>query len=162
MDVHEVARVFQDLMQTGKIRAFGVSNFSPSAISLLQSEINISANQIECSLTHFEPMLDGSLDFQIQNKLVTMAWKPLGDIVNSSSERGARLRSVIDETARKYECSPSQLAIAWLCQHPAQIVPVIGTTSVERMEQAVVATEIKLEIEDWFKLLETSQGHKVP
>ncbi|MCB0337895.1 MAG: aldo/keto reductase, partial [Bdellovibrionales bacterium] len=63
--------------------------------------------------------------------------------------------------SEKYELTPEQLMVAWLSTHPAKIVPVLGTTSVERIEMAYHARSIQLETEDWFQLLEASRGFKV-
>jgi predicted oxidoreductase len=39
---------------------------------------------------------------------------------------------------------------------------VLGTTTKERLTQATEAAKIDLELEDWFLILEASQGHEVP
>jgi predicted oxidoreductase len=39
---------------------------------------------------------------------------------------------------------------------------VVGTTNKTRLKQAIEATKIELELEDWFLILVASQGHKVP
>ena len=40
--------------------------------------------------------------------------------------------------------------------------PVVGTTSIQRIENAIAALEIELELIDWFLLLKASQGNEVP
>ena len=47
-------------------------------------------------------------------------------------------------------------------KHPSGVHPVVGTTTKERLQQAVAATKINLETEDWFLILTAAQGHKVP
>ena len=62
----------------------------------------------------------------------------------------------------KYSATEDQLLLAWILKHPAQVHPVVGTTNKERLAYAMEATKIDLTLEDWFILLEASQGHKVP
>jgi predicted oxidoreductase len=52
--------------------------------------------------------------------------------------------------------------LAWILQHPSGVLPVVGTTSKTRLENAIKALDISLELEDWFTLLVECQGHKVP
>jgi predicted oxidoreductase len=51
--------------------------------------------------------------------------------------------------------------LSWLFRHPARIVPVIGTTRMERVRDAVQSKEIELSAEEWFMLLRASAGHEV-
>jgi predicted oxidoreductase len=68
----------------------------------------------------------------------------------------------LDSLCQKYNCSEDQLLLAWLLSHPSKIYPVVGTTSTERMEKALQASTVNLELTDWFLLLEASQGKVVP
>src|SRR4030095_1802792 len=63
MDRHEVAAAFDQLHREGKVGEFGVSNFSPSQVALLQSAWSrpLIVNQIELSLTALAPLMDGTL-----------------------------------------------------------------------------------------------------
>jgi predicted oxidoreductase len=47
-------------------------------------------------------------------------------------------------------------------KHPAGILPVVGTTTPERLKDAMAATKIDLSLEDWFTLTEASWGHRFP
>ncbi|WP_082693694.1 aldo/keto reductase [Aquitalea magnusonii] len=59
MDPDEVAAAFASLKQSGKVRHFGVSNFSPSQFALLASRTPLLTNQLEASLLHTAPLFDG-------------------------------------------------------------------------------------------------------
>ena len=61
-----------------------------------------------------------------------------------------------------YDATEDQLLLAWILKHPAGIIPVVGTSDKQRLSNAMKATEIKLELEDWFLILAACQGHKVP
>lgn len=162
MQPGEMAEAARRLLQSGKIKRFGVSNFTPSQVALLETSIPVSGNQVEFSLTHLDPMYDGTFDDCISNKRTAMAWSPLGVYFKEKSGRTERIKTVMEPLMEKYDVDASQLLLAWILRHPAKVHPVIGTTNKKRMEMAAKAGEIALELQDWFALLVASQGHDVP
>ena len=91
-----------------------------------------------------------------------MAWSPLGSVFREDNEQTRRIHKQLGELMDKYNATEDQLLLAWIMKHPAGIHPVVGTTNKTRLEQAVEASKIDLEVEDWFLILVASQGHKVP
>jgi predicted oxidoreductase len=162
MDPEEVAAAFASLRDSGKVRAFGVSNFTPSQIKLIESAVPVEAHQFECSLTAEKALWDGTLDDCIIGSRMAMAWSPLGGYFRESNERIERIRTCMGPLCKKYDASETQLLLAWLLRHPAGIHPVVGTTRPERLKESREALSIELELEDWFAMLQASQGHKVP
>ncbi len=162
LDVEIVTETIQKLQRQGKIKAFGVSNFTPSQIALLEKEIKVSWNQIECSLTHEIPMFDGTLDFMATQSIGAMSWSPLGSYFKENNSQTARIKKCMNSLCEKYNCSEDQLLLSWLVSHPSKIYPVVGTTSIQRIENAIGALRIEIELTDWFLLLEASQGNEVP
>ena len=158
----EVTKAIQKLQKQGKIKEFGVSNFSASQIALLESEIPVSANQVEFSLTHHNPMYDGTFDDCIAKKRSAMAWSPLGKFFREKDEQVDRIAKAFAQLGEKYDANESQLLLAFIMKHPANVHMVIGTTNKERLEASVRAQKIDLELEDWFLLLEASNGYEVP
>lgn len=159
----EVASAIEHLKQQGKILQFGVSNFLPHQVDMLIKHIPIEYNQIEISILHLPAFSNGSLDNCLQHQIVPMAWAPLGGgILNDDNH--PRFRSIIGTAttlAEKYETGVNEILLAWLYKHPSGILPVIGTTKIERLIQAKIASSIQLEREDWFRLLAASTGEEV-
>lgn len=162
MEPFEMAEALQQLIDSGKVKQVGVSNFTPSQVALLEKAIPVTANQVEFSLTHDEPMYDGTFDDCIANKRLAMAWSPLGNFFREKNDRTKRIKKVMGPLMEKYGADESQLLLAWILRHPANIYPVIGTTSKERITLSAKVAEMKLELQDWFALLVASQGHDVP
>ncbi|SDQ11196.1 aldo/keto reductase [Flagellimonas zhangzhouensis] len=162
MDPAEIAAAADELLSSGKIKAFGVSNFTPSQVAMLEKEIPVSGNQVEFSLTHDAPMYDGTFDDCIANKRLAMAWSPLGDLFREDNEQTQRIKKAMKPLLDKYDANESQLLLAWILKHPAKVHPVIGTTNKERIIESAAAAKIDLELQDWFSLLVASQGHDVP
>jgi len=161
MNPAEIAEAVQKLLKDGKILHVGVSNFTPPQTDLLKKHIPIAANQVECSITHTQPMFDGSLDHMISNNIAPMSWSSLGSVYKKDDERTRRITRVLDTLSKKYSATTDQLLLAWLLKHPAKIRPVIGTATPERISLAAKSVDINLELEDWFLLLEASEGHPV-
>ena len=162
MEPETIANAIASLKASGKVRQFGVSNFTPSQIRLIESAVPVQAHQFECSLTAREALFDGTLDDCITSGRLAMAWSPLGSYFGAESEAKNRIAECLVDLRKKYEASDDQLLLAWLLKHPAAIHPVVGTTRGPRLTDAVAALEIDLDREDWFALLVAAKGHKVP
>lgn len=162
MHADEISEAITQLKKQGKIVDFGLSNFTPSQTNLITSKNTIIVNQIEVSLTQFSSMLNGSLDYMQAHNIMPMAWSPLGSYFKEETDKNNRIKAELVHLCKKYNATESQLLLAWLYKHPAKIIPVIGTTNTQRIEEANQAQFISLETEDWFSLLVASQGHKVP
>lgn len=162
MQANEIAEAVDLLKKQGKIIDFGVSNFAPSQMELLGLRTDIDVNQIEFSLTQHSAMHDGTLDYMQTCGIRSMAWSPLGSVFKEDTEQTRRIHKQLGTLLEKYNATEDQLLLAWIMKHPSGIHPVIGTTSSKRISDAVLATKIDLELEDWFHILVASQGHKVP
>ena len=162
MHPDEVSEAIRLLQTQGKIKQFGVSNFTPSQVELISKNVEVSVNQIEFSLSSHSPMYDGVLDQMIHENITPMAWSPLGSVFRENTEQTQQITSALEGMTTKYNATIDQLLLAWILKHPANIRPVIGTTNEKRIANAAKSATITLDIEDWFILLEASQGHKVP
>lgn len=162
MNPVEIAEVINELKEQGKLRTFGVSNFTTSQVSLLKKYINIDHHQVEISLTNIDSFNNGVLDQCIMENIEAQSWSPMGNgIFTDKSEQNLRILFTAEELATKYNVSVNEILLAFLYIHPAGIVPVIGTTKFERIEQAKNSMQIELTREDFYKLLAASTGHEV-
>jgi len=161
MQPDEIAEAVEKLKIEGKILDFGVSNFTPSQSNLIETKTKINYNQIEFSITHLEPMLDGSLDHMQANRITPMCWSPLGTVFRNDNEQSQRILKVTNELAAKYGAPNDILFLAWILKHPAGILPVCGTSDKNRLAQLMKATTIEMELQDWFMLWTASTGNPV-
>lgn len=162
MEPNEIMEAIAKLGQEGKIKSFGVSNFTTSQVELISSEVPVEVNQIEFSLTQNKALFDGKLDQMMVKKMTPMAWSPLGEVFKNDTEQTRRIHKCLGSLLEKYSATEDQLLLAWILKHPANIHPVVGTTNQIRIKEANKALQINLELEDWFSILVASQGHKVP
>lgn len=157
----EIAEAVFQLKKEGKIRQFGVSNFTPSHIKMIETIIPVEGNQVEFSLTANAAIDDGSLDDCITNKRLAMSWSPLGSYFKEANSQTKRIKKVLKNLCAKYDATEDQLLLNWVLRHPAKVYPVVGTATPERLALAMKAMQIEMELEDWFILLEAARGHQV-
>lgn len=169
LDPDAVAAAVGELRAAGKLDHIGVSNFTPSQLSMLASRLDtpIVTNQVELHPLHLAPFLDGTLDQCIERRIAPMAWSPTagGSLFRddfSDHGAGGRVRKKLAELAGKYDASTDQIIYAWLLGHPARIVPVLGTNRPERIASAARAMDIDLDIQDWFGIWSAATGTEVP
>lgn len=164
LDADEVAEAFARLQQQGKVRAFGVSNFTPRQFELLNSRYPLVTNQIECSPLHLAPLHDGTLDQAQQLRLRPMIWSPLagGRLFSAHDAAAQAVRAAMEPLAEQHGVSLTTLALAWLMRHPSRPIPVIGSRRTEAAAQAMAATRLRLSAEDWTRIWQAGAGHEVP
>lgn len=160
LDADELAATLEALVAEGKVRALGVSNFLPGQADLLQARLALplAAHQLEASLWHPAPLLDGTLDHAQTRGMRVMAWSPLGGGRAPLPALGAALEA----SGTALGLTPAQVALAWLARHPARVLPVVGTGRLDRLREAVAAMGCLLDREAWFGLLEAATGRPVP
>jgi predicted oxidoreductase len=163
IDTEEVGFAVATLLDQGKIKSFGLSNFLPHQVDSIMRFAPVEANQVQCSITHTDAMYDGTLDQAKQLNVEPMAWSPLGSLFKNVQDPSvARIREAAVDLLDKYDTDLAGLALAFLAKHPSKISPVVGTTKLDRLADAKKGFETELELEDWFILLEAAKGARVP
>jgi len=159
MDISIIADNIKRLIKSGKIKSFGVSNFTANQMDMFKGKVEVLYNQINLSLTHLDHMFDGTLEYMKANDILPMAYSPLGSYFK---EDNGKIKDVVDKLKNKYGCTDYQLLISWLLKHPSKVYPVIGTTKSDRIESTLKSLKIEIDLIDWFELLEASVGKRVP
>jgi predicted oxidoreductase len=184
VEPEEVARAFDDLLASGKVRYFGVSNHNPAQIELLQSFVRqpLVVNQLELSLAHPHLInegvlvnmlaesrghVTGILDYCRLKGILVQAWAPVanGRLIDphlAETEPVKQTAILISQLAKKKGVSREAVAIAWLLRHPAGIQPILGSTKSERVLAACQADQVVLSREEWYSLFTTARGGPVP
>lgn len=170
LDADEVAGAFAQLRRAGKVAHFGVSNFSPAQVSLLRARLDepLVANQVEINIYRLDALTEGILDQCQQLSLAPQAWSPLAGIVHQgwgvapAAEIRSRIAAEIGKQAERFGCDPWVVMLAWLLRHPAGIMPIVGSTSADRIDAATCAVDIDYDRDSWYRLLEARLGAPVP
>ncbi|TGK42296.1 aldo/keto reductase [Leptospira andrefontaineae] len=166
MNADEIAKVFKSLKQSGKVLHFGVSNFTPSQFSLLQSRLDfpLVTNQLEFHPFYTDPLVNGVFDQAQELGIRPMIWSPTagGRVFQPKTEQEIVLYKTLEELARKKSTTIDAVLFSWYLFHPAQLVPVLGTNDPDRIRSATKSFQIQLEREEWFQILEAGTGKRVP
>ena len=183
MDPSEVAEAFDELQTAGKVRHFGVSNFNPQQIELLQSvtDQRLLIDQLQFGLKH-TGMIDfglhtnmtddrsvnhdgGLLDYLRLKKMTIQTWSPFqygtfaGTFINN--EQFPKLNAELAKLADKYGVSKNAIAVAWILKHPANMQVLIGTMNPQHIQDSVAGSDITLTNQEWYDLY-LAAGNTLP
>ncbi|MHC1739478.1 MAG: aldo/keto reductase family oxidoreductase [Anaerolineaceae bacterium] len=185
-DGAEIASAFETLKSSGKVRYFGVSNQNRFQMEYLQSFLPdpLVANQLQMSLLHngfaeagisfnqhsptYPDGWEGVLEYCRLKGVSLQAWSPLdrGALVGGDTSKltasARKTAALVKEYAESFGVPPDAVALAWLLKHPAQIVPVIGTTRPERLSACARSLEVELSREQWYTLFAAARGNEMP
>ncbi|MGI9274552.1 MAG: aldo/keto reductase [Endozoicomonas sp.] len=167
MDADEISEAFSELKDSGKVKHFGVSNFTAHQFDLVSSRLPfpLVTNQVEISPMRLDTMFDGTLNHCQRLKIAPMAWSPLagGRLFTGDDEQSVRVREALRRVGEQLGgYTLDQVALAWLIRHPANILPVLGSGRLERIQSAAKALELDMNRQQWFDILTASMGHDIP
>ena len=179
----EVAKAFDYLKSSGKVRHFGVSNQNPYQMKLLQKALDmpLCANQLQFGVMH-TPMIQsginvnmcnesgvnrdgGVLDFCRLNDITIQPWSPMqygffkGCFIDN--EKFPELNKTLGRIGDKYDVSKTTMAFAWILRHPANMQLIAGTMNPEHLTQICKASDITLSRSEWYEIYR-SAGHMLP
>lgn len=162
MDHHETGKYLDGLIAAGKVRSVGVSNFKLHDWTLLQSAMSntLVTNQIELSVTAHDGFTNGDVAYLQERNVPIMAWSPLGGgaLMTGTGPVQDALQSVADA----HGVDTGAVAVAWLLAHPAQIMPVMGTNNISRINSLSDALKVKMDRQTWYEIYTAALGNEVP
>ncbi len=176
-----------DLVQAGKIRSVGVSNFNSEQMrrahdALEKRGIPLAVNQVQYSLLHRNIETDGVLDVAKELGITLVAWSPLARgilsgrfhkdperLKNTPFARRMMMRrelvrtqpliAVLEDISMNYDATPAQVALNWLIHFQGdRVVAIPGASKVEQAEQSAAAMNFVLSGEDMDRLDEVSRA----
>jgi predicted oxidoreductase len=185
VEPEEVARAFDDLHQSGKVRWFGVSNHTAAQIELLRQPLRqpIVTNQVAFNMLHTHmlnegivfnqdnPLLarnEGTIEYCRLHNITLQAWGPLawGQLTGREQEnplpKVVEAAAVVQELARQKGVSGEAILVAWVLRHPAKIQAIIGTTNPGRIAASCQANGVELSRREWYRLFIAGRGEQLP
>ena len=169
-DPDDVSAVFANLHASGKVAAFGLSNASPAQVRMLAARVRVPLliNQVEINLDRMDALIDGTLDQCLERRISPQAWCPIGGVGYTAWGRFASpaqwrlVETELDRQAKRHSTDRVGINLAWLLRHPANIVPLLGSTKPERIRAALASTTIPYSRDDWYNLYEARRGQAMP
>lgn len=172
MELDEVAAAFDELQASGKVRHFGVSNFNPEQMTMVQESVaqRLLINQLQFSIAH-TGMIDyglhtnmtdprsinhdgGLLEYSRRTNTTIQAWSPFqhgtfaGTFIDDPEFK--QLNDKLAELAAKYHASKNSIAVAWLLRHPANIQVMLGTMNPAHIKDSAAGADITLTKQEWY------------
>jgi predicted oxidoreductase len=150
------------MVDSGKIRAIGVSNYASHEVDSLQALLGlpIVSTQPEFSALRTAPLYDGTLDQAMARDMAVLAWSPLGGGRLASGDHPTAL--LLKEQGAHFGVDQSAAALSWIMVHPSRPIPIIGSQSPERIARSSDAFKIGWARSQWYAVLEASLGEKLP
>ncbi|MFQ5921558.1 MAG: aldo/keto reductase [Anaerolineales bacterium] len=178
-----------DLVEAGKFRAVGVSNFSADRMrrahkALLRRGLPLAANQVHYSLIHRNIETNGVLETAEELGITIIAYTPLGYglltgkyhknpellrqsilfrrmMIGRNLERSRPVVSALGEIASRYGANPGQVALNWLVNvQGASVVAIPGATKAEHAQQSAGAMHFTLTEEELSRLDEVTRDFR--
>lgn len=170
--LEETLETYAELIRQGKVRAIGASNYD--AAGLLRA-LQVSAEHGYPRYESLQPpynlydraTYEGGLEqacqehdlgvityFSLASGFLSGKYRSEADLANRPrsmfvkkylDERGLRVLAVLDEAAKAYNASLTQISLAWILARPSVTAPIVSATTVEQLHDIIKATEIKLD-----------------
>ena len=179
--IEDVAGAVGDLIREGKVRYFGLSEAGVQTIRRAHAVQPVAALQNEYSLWTRQPEQEvlpvleelgiGFVPYSplgrgfLTGKMDSNTTFESGDFRNTlprfTPEALAANQALIDllgQVAQRKQATPAQIALAWLLAQKPWIVPIPGTTKLERLEENIGAADVELTLED-LDAIEDASAH---
>lgn len=179
----EVAEAFDTLYLQGKVKYFGVSNHTPYQIELLKKYCKqpIVINQVQFGPAHAS-MIDSGIFFNMKAKtginrdggtidycrlhdITLQAWSTIrADLASDTfidNPAYPKINAVLETLSTKYKVSKVAIVTAWILRHPANIQPIVGTTSPSNLLDTIDALKVKLSRDEWYTIY-TAEDKPLP
>ena len=176
-DPEQIAEAFDELYASGKVLNFGVSNFTsmqtevlrkycsrPIVFSQMQlsiahsltidSQVNVNTDDVHG--TNYDSYI---LDYCRLNDMHMQAYSVVqgqlhgehkGTFINNPDY--SKLNSLMEKLCEKYSTNKNAIALAWILKHPADIMPIIGTTNPAHLKDSIDAFNFELTRQEWYDL----------
>lgn len=172
METDEIAEAFDDLQASGKVRQFGVSNFNPMQVELVQHALNqkLLINQLQFGVMHTGPMdfglhtnmqddrsvnHDGEIiEYSRLHGMTIQAWSPYqyglfaGTFIDNPKFQV--LNDKLQALADKYGVTKNAIATAWILRHPAQMQVILGSMNPQHLTESIAGADVRLTRQEWY------------
>ncbi|HEY4399372.1 MAG TPA: aldo/keto reductase [Lactobacillaceae bacterium] len=183
MEPDAIAEAFNELETAGKVRHFGVSNFTPYQVDLLKTAVKqpLVANQLQFGLGHAQMVTrefhhntddtaavdrdNGILSYSRLHKMTIQAWSPFqfGQFAGVFMDNDAfpELNDKLQQLADKYHATKNAVAVAWILRHPAHMQVIVGSMTPSRLAEMLNFDDVQLTNQEWYDLL-MAAGNTLP
>jgi aryl-alcohol dehydrogenase-like predicted oxidoreductase len=169
--LHETLRAFNDLVQEGKVRVIGASNYSGDRLeeaetisrkdglaryATLQPHYNLHhreqyerelasvVSQYNLGVIPYFALASGFLSGKYKTAADAEKAKRAGMLAKYFDERGLRILKALEDVSKQTGAKQASIALAWLLSRPNILAPIASATTVEQLEDLFSAADLKL------------------
>lgn len=169
--LEETLAAYQELIQQGKVRAIGASNYTaPRLAAALETSKRLGLPRYETLQPLYNLVerdtFEGELEavclkehvsvigfYSLANGFLTGKYRSVADTVGKvrgaraekyMNEKGFRTLAALDDVAKAHKAKPGQIALAWLMARPSVAAPIVSATNLEQLAELVKVPEITL------------------
>ena len=174
--LHDTLAAFGELIDAGKVRAIGASNYSAARLAealavsaadglprfeCLQPLYNLYDRQTfeaelgplcvaeHIGVINFYALASGFLTGKYRRREDSeKSTRGKSTVARYLNPRGLRILAALDEVAAHHRATPGQVALAWQMAQPGITAPIASATSVQQIEELAAATRLQLGVED--------------
>ncbi|TDB27492.1 aldo/keto reductase [Stenotrophomonas sp. ATCM1_4] len=186
--LEETLGAFARLIQAGKVRAIGASNYSATRLrdalkvsadynlpryETLQPEYNLydrAGYEAELEPLAREQSLGVISYYSLASGFLSGKYRSADDAAKSSARgakvvqqyvnpRGLRILAALDDLAARHKATPAQVALAWLIARPGITAPIVSATGVEQLHDVLAAARLALSAQEITQLDQASADH---
>ncbi|HEU0043951.1 aldo/keto reductase [Sphingomonas sp.] len=162
----ELAATLDAMVASGKVRAVGVSNYTPEQSRALAAFLSVplTSQQPEFSPLHLEPLTNGLFDQAMRDDVAVLAWSPLGGgrIARPTSPREQAVADALDAVAQANGVDRAAVAYSWIMAHPVRAIPIVGTQNIGRIAALADAFKVRWTRQSWYAVLVAARGEALP
>ena len=183
MDPNEIAEAFNELETAGKVRHFGVSNFNPMQVELVQSAVS---QKLEFNQLQFGIMHTGMIDFGMHTNMfddrsvnhdgeileysrlkdmTIQAWSPYQygffDGVFINNDKFPELNKKMKEIADIYGVTKNAIATAWILRHPVKDQVILGSMNPTHIKESAAGGSVEITGQEWYDIY-LAAGNDLP
>lgn len=168
----ETLQAYAELMEQGKVRAIGASNYTAERLSYaltlsrrhelpryecLQTEYNL-YDRADYEETLETVCIENGLGvlsyFSLASGFLSGKYKSAADVENKArgdfvkkymNDRGFRIIEALDDVAKELHATPAQIALAWLIGRPTVTAPIASATNLTQLKELIAATKLKID-----------------
>jgi aryl-alcohol dehydrogenase-like predicted oxidoreductase len=181
----ETLRAYQKLIEQGKVRAIGASNYTAARLAetlevsrkhglpryeVLEPLYNLYARadyetaleslclDQQIGVVSYSALASGFLSGKYRTpEDAAKSARGKGVVAKFLNERGLRILAALDDVAQRYRASPASVALAWQIARPSITAPIASATTTDQLNELVAATQLKLD-QAAIEQLNTSSG----
>lgn len=146
--IRETMSAMEELVNTGKVKHIGVSNFSITELKEAQESMRmhpIVSNQIEMSVLVRDSIENGMLEYCAENNILILAYSPFSE--GLLFKRYPKTLKLLKDIGKRYNRTAAQVALNWLLQHK-NVIPIVQMSHKEHVLENLGALDFRLSEDD--------------